>query len=153
MDKSSSEKREYKRHQLEKEIPLNFEYTIDAELDFIPQVGQENSAIKYHAVAKNLSVEGVCIQADRELTLGEHLKLEFYVRGSDIPVHMQGQVCWSKEACDERGFDSGLILKTIEGRTVHETVHYDEVYKVYWSDVLEIITEIQKKIRLKNNKG
>ena len=37
-------------------------------------------------------------------------------------------------------FDTGLKLITIEGKAVHDSIHFDETYNLYWSNVLELIS-------------
>ena len=137
--------RTYHRHSLKDKALVNFIYDFRAKVDVrSADASIKPTALKCHGVCKNISAEGLCFVSAKRLKRGEKLDLEFYVADCNPPLHMQGNVRWSKEASGSRPahsqFDTGLKLTTIEGRAVGDSIHFDETYKLYWSDVLELIS-------------
>lgn len=152
-------KREHKRFEAKDRISLNFEYTIESSLDVssIPPKKKKGRGAfsKYSAVAKNVSVEGICFRSKKKLDKGKMLDLKLFLSDSDKSVHMQGRVRWSAAASKKKGgrnYDTGVLLTMIEERPVHDSVHFDEGYHLYWSDVLETVMEGFKKNRKKGYK-
>lgn len=147
--KKTIDKRKHERHSPEYKALLNFEYTFEADLDISPL----DRHLKYEAVVKNVSTEGICFHSSQKLEKGERLNLEFRIPGGDKPVHMEGQVRWSKTVLTEEkkstGYDTGVKLTTIENRSVHDSIRFDTAYHVYWSDVLESIIGQFKTIQQK----
>jgi hypothetical protein len=80
--------------------------------------------------------------------------MELYLPGDAVhPIHMQGEVRWCRPApLNQEGgrlFDAGVKLETVEGKKVHESVYFDETYKIYWSSLLDTVLgkvrQLQKK--------
>jgi len=137
--------RTHRRHPLKNKALVNFNYDFRAELDVSSaEEPVRPDAIKCHGVCKNISAEGLCFVSRKRLKRGEKLDLKFYISADNPPLHMQGNVRWSKAVPGSRPlysqFDTGLKLITIEGKAVHDSIYFDEKYKLYWSDVLELIS-------------
>jgi len=140
-----NDKRNYHRHPLKDKALINFIYDFYAKVDVhSAEMPTKPKALKCHGVCKNISAEGICFASEIRLKRGEKLDLEFYIANSQSPIHMQGNVRWSKKAPESQStysqYDTGLKLTTIEGKDVCDSVHYDEKYRLYWSDVLELIS-------------
>jgi len=130
---------------LKDKVLVDFIYDFYAKVDVhSAEKPTKPKVLKCHGVCKNISAEGLCFVSEKKLKKGEKLDLEFYIADSDSPIHMQGNVRWSKKAPETQAtysqYDTGLKLTTIEGRAVGNSIHFDERYKVYWSDVLELIS-------------
>lgn len=152
MNTQSTKKRDHKRFESKDRISLKFQYAIESSLDISPLSPKKKEGkrafSKYSAQAKNVSAEGICFHSRKKLDKGKILDLKLFFPDSDKFVHMQGQVRWSAVSSNEKGaqgYDTGVLLTTIEERPVHGSVHFDEGYHLYWSDVLEAIMEGFKK--------
>ena len=137
--------RTYRRHPLKDKALVNFIYDFHANMDVhSAEASIKPAAIKCRGVCKNISAEGLCFVSRKKLKRGEKLDLKFYISADNPPLHMQGNVRWSKKSLGSQPtqsqFDTGLKLTMIEGRAVHDSIHFDEAYKLYWSDVLELIS-------------
>ena len=143
--------RTYRRHPLKDKALVNFIYDFHANVDVrSAEASIKPAAIKCQGVCKNISAEGLCFVSRKKLKRGEKLDLKFYLSADNPPLHMQGNVRWSKKSPESRRtqsqFDTGLKLTMIEGRAVHDSIHFDEAYKLYWSDVLELISGKWKQV-------
>ena len=50
---------------------------------------------------------------------------------------MEGEVRWIEKHGNR--FDAGVELETVEGKQVAESVHFDDLYQIEWSEVLETV--------------
>jgi hypothetical protein len=54
---------------------------------------------------------------------------------------MEGEVRWSRLISSTPGainqYLSGVVIKKIDGKDVEGTIHFDQEYKVNWSQLLE----------------
>jgi hypothetical protein len=141
----TKDQRTHHRHPLKDKAIVDFIYDFHAQVDIRSARTQgKPETLKCHGVCKNISAEGLCFVSEKKLKRGERLDLEFYVSDRNPPIRMQGNVQWSKKASGSRParfrFDTGLRLITIEGKAVRDSIHFDETYELYWSDVLELIS-------------
>jgi hypothetical protein len=121
-------------------------YGIKAELEFkVINKDSEKEILseKYPAVCKNVSAEGVCFTSQKKLQKGDKVYLEIYLSDKKDPIRLEGEVRWSHETSlkqkQENNFDSGVRLLTVEGKSIHNTIYYDQRLKIYWSIILETI--------------
>ncbi len=138
----SLEKRRFRRFFPLIGIPVDFEYNFETNVEISHASKLPQGRLSYHATTRNISAEGICFYSPRRLKKGDRLDLKFFIPGSNNPVYMQGRVCWSKSALKKEGapdYDTGVHLTFIEGHSVRESVHFDDEYNLYWSDVLESI--------------
>ena len=143
--------RTYRRHALKDKALVNFIYDFHAKVDVRSAgVPVKPAGVTCQGVCKNISAEGLCFVSRKKLRRGEKLDLKFYISAHNPPLQMQGNVRWSKEVPGSRPmysqFDTGLKLITIEGKAVHKSIYFDEAYKLYWSDVLELISGKWKQV-------
>jgi hypothetical protein len=138
----SPEKRKFRRFFPLIGIPVDFEYNFEANIEISQTSKRPEGRLSYHATTRNISAEGICFYSSRRLKKGDRLDLKFFIPGINIPVYMQGRVCWSKSALKAAGspdYDTGIHLTLIEGHSVRNSVYFDDEYNLYWSDVLESI--------------
>ncbi|MBF0532279.1 MAG: PilZ domain-containing protein [Candidatus Omnitrophica bacterium] len=92
------------------------------------------------AAVKNVSAEGLCFVSNRRLKPGDRLDMELCLPGFKEVVRMEGEARWSAQsAAGEKIYDTGVRVKTVSGKSVPETVYFDQTYHLYWSAVLESI--------------
>lgn len=138
----SLEQRKFRRFFPLLGIPVDFEYNFEANIEISQTSKRPEGRLSYHATTRNISAEGICFYSSQRLRKGDRLDLKFLIPGSSIPVYMQGRVCWSKSMPKTEGmpdYDTGVHLTLIEGHSVRDSVHFDNEYNLYWSDVLENI--------------
>lgn len=142
----SFEQRKFQRFSAERPVSFDFAYDFESAVAVEPLTvdGASLPMVKYNAVTKNVSLEGLCFRSEHELRRGDLLNLEVFIPGDHRPVRLLGEVRWTFPAQLEESavgprFESGVVLRTIEGKGVRETIRFDEDYHVYWSDVLESI--------------
>ena len=58
-------------------------------------------AEKVSAIIKNISVEGMCFNSDRKLESGEKIDIEIFLPNEAKPLHISGEIIWSRQAQDE----------------------------------------------------
>ena len=140
LDKRQSDR--YEKHlEVQFKFPYGFPYDAATKLEY--QVESEGSDSKYVGVSKNVCATGLCLTSQHQLEKGQHLRLEVFLPQSREPIHMDGEVCW----CDRSPlsdakqvlFDAGVRLQTVEGESVDDSVHLDEVHHLIWSNVLEAV--------------
>ena len=143
---ASFEHRKYQRFDSERKVFFDFAYDFESMVAVEPiqlDEGTLSQRLKYSGITRNVSLEGLCFRTDHELKRGDLLNLEVFIPGDDQPVHLLGEVRWTflaeNESPEDPSFDTGVVLRTVEGKGVRETIHFDENYHVYWSDVLESI--------------
>lgn len=139
------EKRKYERY--DTEVKLYFDIAFDVETKVKYQLLDKNHkktlSRKYPALSKNVSAEGLSFVAAQPLEKGDYLNLEVYLPKATQPVRMEGEVCWSKNVTQGKQgtgvFQTGVLLKKVNGRPVQETIHFDKEYNVNWSIALESV--------------
>jgi hypothetical protein len=138
-----SDQRKYLRYEAERPVSFDFAYDFESVVAVEPVACAGAPAGKYRAMTKNVSLEGLCLSTDRDLKPGDLLNLEVFIPGDRIPVRLLGEVRWACPAGSvtllKNCFDAGVVLRTVEGKGVRDTIRFDQEYHVYWSDVLESI--------------
>ncbi len=141
------EKRRYERYDTALKIYFDFAYDIKTKVKFqlIDRKKAKTLSPKYSALSKNVSAEGLCFASRKKLQKGDYLNLEVYLPGAVTPVRMQGEVRWSlvmpaaADMTDPGAYQTGVLLMTVNGESVPETIHYDKEYRLHWSVVLESV--------------
>ncbi|MBF0522337.1 MAG: PilZ domain-containing protein [Candidatus Omnitrophica bacterium] len=143
-----AEKRKNSRYVAEVAMRYDFMYDVTTKLQFQVKGQQENSPVKtlkYPAISKNISIEGLGFVASKKLTQGDILNLELYLPHEKKPIRMEGLVRWSRpieitnRPISKLRFETGVQLSTIEGHPVENSVYFDKTYNVLWSEVLESV--------------
>ena len=136
------EKRKYERYDTEVKIYFHVSFDIKTVVKFVV-IGKDKKTAqlkKYPAVSKNVSVEGLCFVAAKNLEKGDILYLEVFLPKQKNPILMEGEVRWSLASATAKGkFDTGVRIATIDGRTVADTIYQDDTYHIAWSAVLESV--------------
>ena len=144
----NNEKRKQKRYEAEQKIYFDFSYPMETKMRFqvSDNINKSHSKRKYLALSRNVSSEGLCFVSQKKLKKGSFLDLEVFLPGDQEKIHMEGEVKWCDCAqenplneLENQQFDTGVKLVSVEGKPVQETIHFDEIYQVEWSTVLEAI--------------
>ena len=165
MGKDSGERRQYVRYETEMKVYVRASYDLKTKVVFrVLNINKQRYSFRRQAgLTKNISVEGLRFSSKRQLNQGDKLLLEIYVPKQKVPVKMEGEVRWSRklpEEADGKGlFHTGVKLISVGGVSVAESIHYDEEYKVVWSEVLEsvfgsfiaMVKELSNKDKKKKN--
>ena len=150
MAERKQERRKYKRYNTEVKIYFDFKFDLQTKVDFevIDKENKKPLSDKYTAISRNISVEGLCFVSERELKEGDVLQLELYLPGSNKPIPMEGTVRWcfpnkpveeAKDKGEKVKYFSGILLSVVKGKSVQDSIYYDQEYQVNWSDVLESV--------------
>jgi hypothetical protein len=136
--------RQYQRFDAERQIAFYFNYDFQTALEFRGKASEEKQApVKHSGVSKNISAEGLCFTSNKALRQGEALQLDVFLLDHKNTVRLEGEVRWSRSVSSEReeepSFETGVKLIAVEGKPVHDTIHYDETYHVIWSAALESV--------------
>ena len=151
-ENKEKEKRRYERYNTEVKVYFDFAYDLQTKVEFEVVDKKKHSALskKYTAISRNIGVEGMSIAANKELKKGDLLQMEVYLPNIKNPIPMEGMVRWcqtrddfSKEKDGEQdseyAFRAGIQIFSVNGEAVPGSVHYDQEYKVHWSNVLESV--------------
>lgn len=152
MGLSKRDKRKYKRYNTEARVYFDFAYDLETKVKFevLKQKQLKNTNKKYLAVSRNISAEGLCFVSHKNVKLGDELYLEVYLPNVVEPIYMKGDVKWCDAVSgsstyvmgdkeNKPMFHIGVILTTVEGKNVNESIYFDKEYKVNWSVVLESV--------------
>jgi len=67
------------------------------------------------ALSRNMSVEGICFRADRDVASGAEVELEIFLPSEPEPLLLRGEIKWSQPVLTKEGkkmFDIGVQLST-----------------------------------------
>ena len=145
------ERRKYERFETELKIHFYVAYDVQTKVEFQIVGTKETPPKKYPAVSRNVSAEGICIIAEKELANGQVLYLEVFLPGENQAIPMLGEVCWcklvvSKKSASDKIFEIGIKLKTVEGKSVPDSIYFDQTHRLHWSIVLESVFGNFKKL-------
>lgn len=137
--------RKHERHDYREQVYFDFIYDFQAKVEFEPRPedSAKDSPQRHEGITRNISTQGLCLTTDVPVAAHSFLDIHVYLQTRDEPVRLQGEVRWNKIiAVDQNGnkrFDVGVHLTGVNGKSVQDTIHFDENYHVYWSDVLELL--------------
>jgi len=139
--------RKYKRHKISEDIQDNVFYNVKTKMEF--HIDSYGGIEKYTAYTKNLSVEGLCFISDKKLDKGIPVHLSLFLPKFNEEVCMDGQVKWSKsfsrvdknylDIKSDDVFETGMRILMVNGCPVFESIHYDELFHLQWSALLESV--------------
>lgn|SRR3989338_1158548 len=158
-NEQAADKRKGLRYETKAKVFFQFAYDLETKVKFqLFSRGQKKAEPKkYSGLGSNISVEGLGFTSAKKLHNGDTLNLEIYLPQDNHPIHMQGEVRWSKKKRSglllHNKFNTGVHLTSIEGKPVHNSVHFDQEYQVYWSDVLESVLGKYRMISLQRHNG
>ena len=143
--KIDKERRKYYRYDTEMKIYFQVSYDIRTKVNFqvLDSTKKKGISTKHSGLSKNISAEGLSFVSKRKLELGDILLLEVYAPNVKIPVLMDGEVRWSHKIPQapkhKDMFHTGVRLISVNGKSVADSIYYDQKYKVDWSIVLESV--------------
>lgn len=144
-EKKSNERRRHQRYDSEVEVYFRVNYDLKTKVAFwiLNQWKNLSFDVKYTAISKNVSAEGICFYSQHKLNKNDQLFLEVYIPKKEKPIPMIGEVRWcqpfSKEDKEEHRFYTGIKLLKVYDKIVAPTIYFDQTYQVIWSIVLESI--------------
>lgn len=152
---NDDDKRLHERHDYREQVYFDFIYDFQAKVDFnsFDEENESGNSEQYSGITHNVSTQGLCFSTDAEVSSHSILDIYVHLMNKDETVKLQGEVRWNKvTSVDQNGnkrFDVGIHLTQINGRSVQETIHYDENYHIYWSEVLEsLLGNFRKRYQL-----
>lgn len=142
MEQLTDNRRKYLRYMTDARVEFRVPYDFEAELDFkITEEIMEGREHTYNGVSRNISVRGLSLYSPKRLEPGDLLWMDLHLPKSEQVVFLRGEVCWchTQEALQDgkTGFLTGVKINTVDGHDVDETVYFDKVYGVVWSELLE----------------
>jgi len=143
MEHIDKEKRKYPRYDTGLKVSFYKQYDVKIRVKFviITSVFKRLLEHRHFGFTRNISAEGICFFSHNQLKKGDLLFLGVYPPNIEKPVRMEGEVIWCKEAPEKsKGkpvFLTGVKVLTVDGKSVADSIHFDEEYKVIWSVVLE----------------
>ncbi len=157
MEGASEERRRFERYDTSAEIYFRVTYDVKTKIRYkLLDKEDETAYRKYLAIGRNVSVQGIAFTSFKQLNQGDKLHLEVYLPGSKEPVHMDGEVRWSKGLDPDQEmnnqFVTGVRILDVMGRNVDETVRLDEKTNVQWSIVLESILGQFRRLEVERHK-
>lgn len=153
MGKNNKERREHKRFHSDVEVHFDFIYDLETKVQFGIVKDKEGKPVpvKYKAVSRDISVGGLCLVTHQKTKQGDMVRLDLFLPKSEDPIHMEGKVEWckplpqsdkdllSKDGEDKPVYEVGIRILKLNGRSVDETIHHDQIYDVEWSIVLDAV--------------
>ena len=146
MTPSGQERRRYERYSTDAKVYFCVTYTLDAKMKFQVLDRQAHEPVSYEkhlAQGRDISLEGFSFTSDKKLQKGDRLALELFIAEKKEPVRLEGEVRWSERVYPsekyEDKFNTGIKLLTVEGKSVLESIHYDDGNRVAWSAVLDYV--------------
>ena len=133
------EKRDNIRFDTEVRIYFNVDYELETKVEF-QVINKKNDSLseKHIAYSRNISAEGLCFTSEVKLHETDNLNLEVYLPDSDTPIPMKGEVKWCKKSGTAQ-CETGVIIKMVNNKSVKDSIIFDQVYKIKWSEVLNAI--------------
>jgi len=153
MKEKNQDKRKSKRYNTEIEVYFDFAYDLETKIKFelIDKEKEKSLSKLYQAISRNISAEGLSFVSHQNVEPGNFLHMELYLPSTKDPIHMTGEVKWSKIASssyeqyglksekDEAIYQVGIRLASVNNKPVLKSVHFDTEYEVNWSVVLESV--------------
>ncbi len=87
----------------------------------------EAPTARVSGLSKNISAEGICIKSETQLRPGSKLELEIFLPAESKPLHLKGEVRWSRPLGSGEGkpvFATGVKLFTIDKSDENRFVGY-----------------------------
>ena len=142
--KNNPEKRKYARYGSKMPIICRVIYDFKTQIKYqIVVDGQERIlSEKYDGVSKDVSVEGFSFFSSQRLSKGDVIRIEVYVPTQKNPVHLDGEVRWSHPMAGfgmRDQYETGVHVLKVNGKLVVDTVRFDKVRGMHWSEVLDAV--------------
>ena len=119
MDNNSSiERRKYARLDIRSKV--NF--------SIIDMPEGERPVDRFHAIGKNIGVEGILLTSSEQLETGMILDLEVFMPDTREPVYLEGEVRWcspaGKDDSGEEKYDIGVKFLDVDKKHVLMLIKY-----------------------------
>jgi hypothetical protein len=139
--KEKKENRKNTRYATAVKVYFHFPYELESKVDYrlTDKDHKEQLSPTYSGLSKNVSAEGLCFNSGQELKKNDNLHIELQLPGDKSYVSMEGVVRWCLPAQKRPGYDTGVQLQSVNGKSIRESIYFDEKYQVEWSALLEAI--------------
>ena len=137
------ERRRAPRHETEAKITFYVNFDVRTRVDYRVKKAEDEefSEKKHSGISKNVSVEGLCFSSEVALQKSDGVYMEVFVPQSETPIFMQGTVQWCRPVEDGSGarFETGIKVRDVNGESVENTIFFDNIHKILWSNLLESV--------------
>ncbi|HPB67947.1 MAG: PilZ domain-containing protein [Candidatus Omnitrophica bacterium] len=139
-EEGKQERRKSPRYETDAKIQFYVNFDVHTRVDYrVKKEGEgQFSKQKHTGISKNVSVEGFCFSSDVGLKKSDGLYMEVFVPQSTKPIVMEGTVQWCRPAGDAR-FDTGVKVRDVNGESVANTIFFDNIHKLLWSNLLDAV--------------
>ena len=137
----ANDHRKNSRYETEVKVYFHFPYELQTKVDYQIKAKEQQggSSPLYTGISRNVSAEGICFNSSQQLTKNDHLIIELHLPGDNANVMMEGKVRWCLKSKDGKGFDTGVQLVIVNGKSIAESIYFDETYQIEWSALLEAV--------------
>lgn len=104
----------------------------------------EDQKEKIPAISKNISIQGICFNSNKEFKSKTPIKLQVCIPNNPKPVYLEGEVVWCKAVKSSKPgepptFDTGVKLPDIEKSDEGKFFMYvlDKVVEIYSKKQME----------------
>lgn len=143
---AGNNKRRHPRYDTDMKLIFKVKYDINVKVEFtvLDGVVEDNVNRRHIGTCSNVSVDGLLITSGRQLSQKDVLLLEVYDPLIQGPVKMEGHVRWCKKSPvsdNEHGdiFDSGVQILSVNGKSVSDSIYFDNKHMAAWSALLETL--------------
>ena len=140
------ERRKYQRYDLETRVHFfikDFKLVTKVKFRVFDKDRPRSEIREFSGISRNVSVEGLRFTSAKKLKAGDSLFMKVYLPKSKTPIPMVGEVRWSRkisQSSSETGkYNTGVMLLSVNGRSVARSIHIDRKYNEPWSIVLDSV--------------
>ena len=140
----NQERRRAPRYDTDAQIKFYVNFDVRTRVDYRVKKAEADqfSEQKHTGISKNVSVEGLCFSSEVALQKSDGVYMEVFVPQSETPIVMEGTVQWcrpAEEANAAAGFETGVKVRDVNGESVGNTIFFDNIHKLLWSNLLESV--------------
>ena len=145
MSEQTPERRKYDRYGSNMEVSFKLIYDVHTQIKYqiIDTQGERLLSKKYSGFSQDVSAEGLRFTSSEKLNSGDIIRVEVYTLMTPKPIMMDAEVRWCRlnpqSNHPDTKFETGIKIMTVNQKPVAETVKFDKVRGVVWSDVLELL--------------
>lgn len=137
------ERRKFERYGSNAEVSFKLLYDVQTQIKYqiIDTQGERILSKKYQGVSQDVSAEGLRFTCSAKLNKGDILRVEVFTQGNEKPVVLDAEVRWCRpnaiSSNPSNRFEAGIKVVSVNSKVVAETIRFDKIKGVVWSEVLE----------------
>ena len=138
-------RRKFERYDSSAEVSFKLLFDVQTQIKYqiIDTQGERLLSKQYQGLSQDVSAEGLRFTSSEKLNKGDILRLEVYTQRSDNPVLMDAEVRWCRSNAISSNpanrFEIGVKIASVNSKNVAETIRFDKIKGVVWSEVLEVL--------------